>query len=212
MSNCPFCLGPDLRDISVADVAEEHNAVRRRVLEVFPQSLLLAALGPVVSPYLLFVPRRHIGGIREATATEWEELFLALSICLEKKVFPSGTLTIFEHGVRSDGGCSCVDHCHLHIVDGRFDLNSLIEKALPSPKSFLIGRKGFEVDSPPADYIWAGHYTSESRDIVVKASSAEGRGPQYFRRVLAALAKTDQWDWRVFPRWHAINDLLGRWN
>jgi hypothetical protein len=171
----------------------------------------MAGLGALVFPYILFVTKRHITGIDMASVQELAELREMLDSCLGSKLFPSGRLSLFEHGGSGGESCSCVDHCHIHVVDGAFDLASLLSTARSAAVAWSV-----EFDEPgkfpvTAPYVWAGRYHQGSENIEAFVHPAAGLGQQYFRRLLAAWIGTDHWNWRLSPEWDNIQKLVAAW-
>jgi len=119
---------------------------------------------------------------------------------------------VFEHGGGidvSEGGVSaCLEHCHLHIIDGQFDLQSDLAATFPSAAPVAIDRDGaFSAD---LGYLFAGLYVGEGRisgKIVAKPSC----GSQFFRRLLAAKVKSYEWDWRLAPNPDIAAKLVQQW-
>lgn len=211
MSDCPFCIGPTQVCSPRNDIAFEEGDVSQRLLEIQEFSYLAAGVGAFVYPYVLFVTKRHITGIDLASRQERTELFELLGRCLRSGLFASGSLSLFEHGGGGDDSCSCLDHCHIHVVDGRFDLAKLLSVAksesVPWPLDCTENQSA-PIRSP---YIWAGKYRLNDETIEGFVHPAAGLGQQYFRRLLAAWLRSEQWNWRLFPRWDNVRRLISAW-
>lgn len=212
MTSCPFCLGDLPLNDGLVEGAEEQTSIRKRILSVLPSSYLAAGIGAMVYPYVLFVTRRHITGFDQASAQEQGELFELLKTCVESKLFPSGSLTLFEHGGSGEASCSCIDHCHIHIVDGHFDLSRMLLASRNDVVPWTMYAQG-SLNFPLAvPYLWAAHFDARRQDILDgSVSPSAGLGQQYFRRVLAAWASNFNWDWKLHPHWENIYRLLEEW-
>lgn len=210
MSICPFCIG-DWRGDSLPRIHQQDDApIQNRILTWDGDAFLAAGLGAMVYPYVLFVTRRHITGFVDSNQDERKSFIHMLEACVSSGLFPSGNLALFEHGGHGDDTCSCVDHCHIHIVDGRFDLMRLMEEAKPASERYTYGMKKIE-STPNGPYLWAGRFHSGSGSIDGVVHPAAGHGRQYFRRVLAAWTRSEEWDWRLFPNWEQVRRLLASW-
>jgi len=211
MSNCPFCLGQIEPHPRLELVKGEQISVHERILECGATSYLAAGLGALVYPYVLFITKRHITGFAEANHAERLEFFEMLDHCLAVGLFPSKSLCVFEHGGSGLESCSCVDHCHIHIVDGAFDMAKLLAASKPAAVPWVIDKSTLSVPHVPTPYLWAAKYIQGESKIEGIALAAKGHGQQYFRRLLAAWIRGDQWDWRLFPRWDNIIKLINNW-
>lgn len=209
--NCPFCLGVDLGTGFHEELAEEHSGIRRRVLAVRSRAYLAAGLGALVYPYALYVTRRHVTGIDETSDFERTDLFSLLDACVASRLFDSPALTLFEHGGSGPQACSCVDHCHVHIVDGQFDLLKLMSETSPNSVPTTVTTtvvQGFPRGEP---YLWAARYTAHDRQLEGRVRTAQGEGQQYFRRLLAGWVRSPEWNWRTSPRWENVDKLVRAW-
>jgi hypothetical protein len=158
---------------------------------------------------VLAYPRHHVLGISELVENARRDLLEALDACLATKLFPSGVLSVFEHGGRSsDETTACLEHCHLHIVDGIFDLVGALARIYPEAEEAIVGVN--ESITSESSYLFAGTYERGAINGVIV--HAPGCGSQFFRRTLAALVSEEKWNWRVFPRPEAAVALLNAWS
>src|SRR6266446_2144149 len=117
--NCPFCsTEPPLMKVPPE---RDWHSINSRFLSSVHDVVLCAGLGAVVEPYVIAFPREHRIAISELGNETRSLLLDALDLCLASGLFPSRSLSVFEHGGRSpEDNTACLEHCHLHIVDGRF--------------------------------------------------------------------------------------------
>jgi hypothetical protein len=200
---CPFCLD------SVHPEVPSWIPAQSRLLGVIGEISLCAGLGAIVQPYVLAYPSRHILGISELSAHARRDLIDALDSCLETSLFPSGSLTVFEHGGRSSSETtSCLEHCHLHILDGQFDLVGALTAIYPEAEEATVSATS-NITSE-STYLLAGIYQDSAIEAVMV--HAPGCGSQFFRRTLAALVHDEhEWNWRVFPKPEAAISLCRAW-
>jgi hypothetical protein len=155
---------------------------------------VLPGMGALVTGYLLISPADHVPNLCAASPeTGFSEFLRQALMCLSSHL---GELTYWEHGgvqTASFPTSACVDHAHLHVVPGSYDLR------LPTPAA---------VRSADAPTMLAEHSTDwRERPYLMAGSTGstcalvEDVGiPQYFRRQLAAaVGKPDLWDYAAFP-------------
>jgi len=190
MARCQFCLG-----LGSGDAAKQWD---RPLLES-PNFIVIPSIGAMVEGWLLITPKRHhicMGSLDDALM---EELLILKKDTsdLVRKIY--GDFVIFEHGPAKENrlvGCS-VDHAHLHIVPGNFDLISGASKYLKNdakwttcklPDARTPYRQGI-------DYLYAE--TSIGQGALC---AGEELGSQIFRKVIAnCIGKPDMFNWRENP-------------
>ncbi|MFJ2646709.1 HIT family protein [Streptomyces sp. NPDC087420] len=162
-------------------------------------AVAIPAVGSLVPGYLLVLPLRHVvnasllsPGERAEFADFVQSVQVRLSAVYDRPV------TMFEHG-----GCeseerprsSCVDHAHVHLVPGVYNLPA----ATP-------GR-------PERHDSWCEFMESEPKGPYLACSDADGtvwqfpdvRRPQFYRRVVAkSLGMADHWDYALHPQWENV--------
>ena len=108
MADCLFCKIIDGQIPAVKKVHEDELCVG--FLDINPQA----------PTHVLFVPRRHIATVNDATTEDRELLghlmFAAAKVAREKGVSESGYRTVMN--CNRDGG-QTVFHIHLHLLAGR---------------------------------------------------------------------------------------------
>jgi hypothetical protein len=179
-----------------------------RRLATFGEISLCAGLGAIVEPYVLAYPRHHVLGICELTESARRDLLEALDACLATKLFSSGVLSVFEHGgCTLDETTACLAHCHLHVVDGQFDMVGALAAAYPEAEKAIIGTN--HTITSESRYLFAGTYKGGAiNGLIVHAPDYCS---QFFRRRLASLTREEEWNWKVFPRPEAAIALLSVW-
>ena len=205
--NCPFCY-TEPAPIAVTVEGDWHSVTSRR-LDSRGHISLCAGLGAIVEPYAIAFTKDHAIAVSELSSVTRGNLLDALDACLESGLFPSNRLTVFEHGGRNpEKASACLEHCHLHIIDGSHDLQAGLVAHYPNAESVMIGEQtSFAADS---GYLFTGQYSGNRRVIgtLVRAPSC---GSQYFRRLLAMQTGAVSWDWRTWPTPGAAFRLRAEW-
>jgi len=205
--NCPFCF-TEPAPIAVAVESDWHSVTSRRLGSV-GQISLCAGLGAIVEPYAIAFTRDHAIAVSELDPATRVNLLDALDTCLQSGLFPSNRLTVFEHGGRNpEQASACLEHCHLHIIDGSFDLQAGLVAHYPDAESVTVGEQtSFAADS---GYLFTGQY-SGNRSVIGTLVRTPSCGSQYFRRLLAMQTGTLSWDWRTWPTPDAAFRLRAEW-
>jgi hypothetical protein len=106
----------------------------------------------------------------------------------------------FEHGPSTRGsvtGCG-IDHAHIHILlQPPFEFSQFKSAAIDG--SSLAWERG---DGNPYEFIGSGesYLIASSGGEFILARSVEAAGSQFFRRVIARLAREpSSWDYRLHP-------------
>jgi diadenosine tetraphosphate (Ap4A) HIT family hydrolase len=195
-SDCEFCL-------RLVQPVGDRPWYDFHTLEVTPNFATVVALGPLAPGHIMIVTRRHVERMADLDSSCLEELELAVSswVARLRRIWPFPCF-IFEHGGRSVGnsGGSCIAHAHLQMlplaVELLLDYDSF--NALPSLLAVSDCRSG-------SDYllVW-----TETGLLVAMDRSEPG---QFFRRRIAgALGRPDDWDYLVFPNYHAMRETIDR--
>lgn len=205
--NCPFC---DTENIALAfEPATAWYRVRSRLLSTTGSVSLCAGLGAIAEPYIIAFTHDHFKRVVELQGKLRSDLFDALDECLASGFFPSHSLCVFEHGGgSSSGGAACVEHCHLHIVDGRYDLRGELATHFPNASEVEMNEND-RYDFEPG-YLLAGIYTG-NRVIHTLKAERPNCGSQFFRRMLADKVGSITWNWRTHPTPEATARLCVRW-
>src|SRR4051812_7884210 len=118
---CPFCL--EMADARYGRaLLGDRWPFDDRVLLRANEAWAIAGIAPQVYPYVLIITRRHITSIAESDYQERKSILDLLDGLLELKLFASSELIVFEHGGKVGNRCSCLEHCHLHIIDGAYPI------------------------------------------------------------------------------------------
>ena len=205
---CPFCVVEEdgrspiwtqlMGDDSTSDVLlETENFV------------VVLDTAPLVIGHTLIVTRRHIGSMASSGVSVREELLALKSRVVKAVESAFGPTTRFEHGAagaRRAAG-ACVDHAHLHVVPGIYDLRPSIAKDFSSIRSFGGYREALaEFDGLP-------YLVVEVDNGGTVGTEAQACTTQYLRRLVAISANANErWNWRDCIRWHSAlglkSDLL----
>jgi hypothetical protein len=205
--NCPFC---DTENIALTfEPTTAWYRVRSRVLFTTGGVSLCAGLGAIVRPYIIGFTHDHFKRVAELPPRLRSDFFDALDECLDSGFFDSSSLCIFEHGGGSgSGNTACVEHCHLHIVDGGYDLRGELKAHFPKGCEVEISEHD-SLDFEPG-YLLAGTYTG-NRVIHGLKAEKPNCGSQFFRRLLADKVGSITWNWRTHPTPEAASQLCVRW-
>ncbi|HCR70141.1 MAG TPA: hypothetical protein DIW23_01755 [Anaerolineae bacterium] len=148
---------------------------------------------PLVRGHLLIISRDHKTSFSEMLSQEKEEFTWIIEnvndIFSRKYAAP----TFFEHG--SSGQISragaCVDHAHLHIIPGFYDLASKIKIDFPNLKEFPSLFDAFEA------HYGKPYILIAEPDRMVNAVEAQICPNQYLRSVVSkAAGNSDRWHWQ----------------
>lgn len=207
--NCPFCgtSSPTL----LLEPSEEWTRIGPRILP-FPGAssiALCAGLGAIAEPYILAYSREHYTSIAELSSTSQQDLIHALDACLASGLFASQTLAVFEHGgTNAENGSTCLEHCHLHIVDGQYDLREDLRRYYPEATATVFNVGSVWPHSP--GYLFAGLYQAGG-SISGMLVSRPGCGSQFLRQLWASKAGSVSWNWRTVPNPAAAFSLCEAW-
>jgi hypothetical protein len=163
---------------------------------------VIAGLGAFVPGYVLVFPEQHVESvlrIRQEKSAAFKDL-IKRTVRAVGSTF--GPPTLFEHGSCPREGVrrsACLDHAHVHILPGSYDLRSYVTN-----RGCSQGRASTERSlSGLAGYLFL--HEPMMRPIY-------GRDPgmsQFFRRQIAtALGVADEWDYLLFPRLENVSETI----
>jgi len=163
-----------------------------RIVHMNEKVFVIPGVGPQVYPYLLLLTRRHIVSLAIATLVERRGLIAALDWLLQSGVYPSPSLTVFEHGgCGGNDGASCVDHAHMHVIDGAYDLQSMFEARMETaPADFSSDISLLDAER----YVFVGRYAGGG---TIHGAVSGGVLPKQFCRRLLATVVGGPWNWRL---------------
>jgi diadenosine tetraphosphate (Ap4A) HIT family hydrolase len=191
MSHCVFCLESQRPKHANAFLPKDWP-YSGRVLFAEHEMFCVPGYSPQVYPYVLVIPRRHIRALSETTGDERKAMFSCLNFLLSLGPFGHESLSIFEHGAcAGHRGTSCIEHFHLHVISGGFDLQSMLDEDYETDKVTIDEKTTFRGGR---DYLLAGAFNGAP---IIRASVARSPDspPQYFRRMLAGIIRDPRWDW-----------------
>ena len=172
--------------------------------------LVAPTLGAIVPNWLLLISRDPVLNFRvwaerhdRRPAELLRDLRVHLGLCADEIIW-------FEHGPFSPGtliGCG-LDHAHIHIlIRPRFCFESFKKMAKSRSDLNWSASENDDVYSMltgDSSYLIAG-----SGDATIVAENVEATGPQFFRRVVGALADIgDAWDYRQYPYAHHVSQTV----
>lgn len=155
---------------------------------------VLPGVGALVAGYILVSPVEHVPNLCSASPETGFAEFLGQ--VLESLGSRWGEVTYWEHGgvsAPSIPTSACVDHAHLHVVPGSYDLR------LPTGTTVYAPDAPAMLEEHSAE--WRGRPYLMLGSTGSPCALVEDVGvPQYFRRQLAtAIGKPDLWDYAAFP-------------
>ena len=177
-----------------------------RVIAANEDMYAVPGFGPQVFPYVLLISRRHFSCLSDATPRERRSLFRILQGLRASSLFVGGSMCVFEHGGCKNRTQSCIDHFHLHIVDGTLDLRSYLEAEYVCEDVAVTSEAAFVASTR---YLFAGFYdrSHEIKGILARSPEPES---QYFRRKIATVTGQAQWDWRAGMNRHLMLKVMER--
>jgi len=190
---CVFCKENEDPSSSMAFLPQDWPYASR-VIYSNANVYVVPGVGPQVYPYSLVVTRRHFTSFADSTKEEREALLDALNALLSFNVYPSGSVCVFEHGGCSGTTTGCLDHCHIHVVDSAFDLENALQHYARSAVPATLSAITSFPKSPR--YLFAASFSGGSE---IQGTFYSGQPPlrQYFRRLLAMLTGSTEWNWRL---------------
>ncbi len=199
-SECQFCREFTLRECPTV------TPPGTRFLYEGDQFLVFPTLGCFVEGYLLICPRMHVpscAALERPLLGKLEKLTASVTRVVRDNY---GSCVVFEHGLascrRRAGGC--IDHAHLHVVPGDFDLVSVLsERFVPqvlqhwSELEGWNGRPYLLIQSAQGEL-----YICDVPDVL----------PSQFLRQHAAdkLNVLARWDWRNHLCMEEIDNTIKR--
>jgi ATP adenylyltransferase len=192
MDNCVFC--SQLREAAGrapwnVPILETENFV------------VVPSLGALVDGWSLLLPKAHflsMGALPQSLQTE--AVFLQRQIEERLRSTFGQSLTIFEHGPsagKHNTGCG-VDHAHLHILPGDFDLVSLARPFVPLGAEWLEGDWDERSVAFKAglDYL----FVKQEGMPGLLAVAAEFESQVLRKAIAFQIGSAAEFNWRDFPR------------
>ena len=172
-----------------------------RVLFATDSLFMIPGYGPQVFPYILLVTKRHITSLAQANREERHDILSTLKCLRGCQSLGVESLFVFEHA-----GCqnidSCIEHFHLHIIDGRHDLTAAFKD-----HSVYVTELTEFTELPSSSYLMALKVEKGGIGPLIISKTAEKRD-QFFRRALAEKIGRDVWDWRSGMNPHLMLKLM----
>jgi diadenosine tetraphosphate (Ap4A) HIT family hydrolase len=190
LDSCPFCT--ELMNPAAFRRVQHDWPFDSRIVHINEKAFVIPGVGPQVYPYLLVLTRRHIVSLATTTPVERRKLIAALDWLLQSGVYPSSSLTVFEHGgCGGNDSASCVDHAHMHVIDGTHDLPSLFRARTETAPAEFSG----DVSLPDVErYVFVGRYAGGG---TIHGAVSEAVFPKQFCRRLLATLVGGPWNWRL---------------
>lgn len=149
---------------------------------------------PIVPGHMLVIPKGHYTSMAQVPVSYWPELEDHkgwVKRLLNQKY--SESVSFFEHGagdiVRRAG--ACVDHAHLHVVPGDYNIEPILRRSYPNLRLFGNQADAFDFfGKQPYIYL-------ENSSGKIYGAEAPECSSQFLRRLFAAAAgKPQRWNWR----------------
>jgi diadenosine tetraphosphate (Ap4A) HIT family hydrolase len=192
VEDCLFC--------NIQSVAPESLPWHDRPLARIPGvGGVIAGLGAFVPGYVLVFPEQHVESvlrIRQETSAAFRDLIRRTARAVQSAFGPP---TLFEHGSCPREGVrrsACLDHAHIHILPGSYDL-----------RSHVTSRGGSQsVNELTLD---EGGYLFLHEPMMRPVYGRDPGMSQFFRRQIAtALSIPDEWDYLLFPRLENVSRTI----
>lgn len=136
-------------------------------------------ISPVCLGHILLITKQHICNFFQTSQSVRKSVVSALDY-IKNKVYMGSTITMFEHGsVRGGESGSSVDHAHIHVVPGVYNLVENIENDKKYSESYVIDKNQFLEWREERPYI--AIYTGD----IIRIFIVEKIESQYMRYVLA---------------------------
>lgn len=198
MNTCRLC--PD----SASEVAYNLPLFESKNFAVLP------SVGALIEGWLLLLPKKHficVGALPESLAVEFQQV-KGVAASFIQGVY--GSVSVFEHGPhrrRQSVGCG-IDHAHLHILPGGFDLLSAVGRFVPENTRWLTA----DLSECRAAYSGSKDYLYFEQEIGKGHIAVHDNfGSQLFRRGIAReLGVPDEYDWKEFPHLDNIERTITR--
>ena len=161
--------------------------------------------GPQVDPYILIIPYRHINSMAEMDMNERQSFKNCLTfLSKEGRVGPH--ICIFEHGGESAKGSSSIDHCHIHVIDAKWNLYDTIKWDYYVTLNDLDDLNSFNGKT----YLLIGKYSFG--EIQIKITTDNINEHQYFRKRLAEIIGNNKWNWKENLYRDSMIKIMQRFN
>lgn len=165
----------------------------------------LVGLGPLSVGYVLILPEIHYRSLGETPEQVLTEVLSQKQEIEDIMKNLWGKTACFEHGsTRVSHGGACIDHAHLHIVAGDYDLPPHIQPDFAESRiSDVRALRRFSEQELPYLYVEDTHGQGYVYNIPRQIPS------QYLRRIWARVTgHPDDWDWAVFPNWDLVKETF----
>lgn len=190
MGDCYFC--EEGKDFMVAKRRLGHLWPYENEVVFYDESVFaIAGASPQVVPYVLILPYRHIYSTAEMTQAEKNSFQNCLKYLCGRGGYGK-ELCVFEHGGKSEDGSSSIDHCHIHVIDGKYGL--YYQKRYGD---FQVYKN--EIPEVKGSYLMVGRFNSDGLELKITTNHI-AHERQYFRRRLAEIICDKQWDWHEDDR------------
>jgi diadenosine tetraphosphate (Ap4A) HIT family hydrolase len=162
---------------------------------------VIAGLGAFVPGYVLVFPEQHVESalrIRQETSDAFRDLIQRTVRAVQSAFGPA---TLFEHGSCSREGVrrsACLDHAHIHILPGCYDL-----------RSYVTRRGGSQDRSVNERTLDGAGYLFLHEPMMHPVYGHDPGMSQFFRRKIATmLGIADEWDYLLFPRLENVSQTI----
>lgn len=196
MFECDFCKELNGERSLYQKIAEKNALPLNRIIFEGSYWTIMPTLGSIVPGYLLFIANRHILSLSNCTVNELDELQSLINLVREKleNIYQSPCV-LFEHGAGCGNGLSpsCVDHCHIHILPMKEDLDTKSNFS----KFHITKLKSLNEIASKAENMPYILYQNQKKQYYLLQSDIYIS--QYFRQLIAiSINQPDKWDWRQY--------------
>lgn len=156
---------------------------------------------PQVVPYILIIPYRHIHSVFEMNKNEKRSFLQCLGF-LSGRGGCGPQLAVFEHGGKAEDSSASIDHCHIHVIDGKWKMFETIKWNHFEYTDNFETMKWKYTDS----YLLIGRYAAGK--LCVKITMDKINEHQYFRKRLAEITGDKRWNWKDDMRYDNMTETM----
>lgn len=195
---CPFCVlisdgrSPVWEHLFRADSGADEVILRSRSF------LVVLDTAPLAEGHVLIITESHVSSLAGLSRPERDELDAVKrdAESLLRKAY--GPISYFEHGAErfARHAGACIDHAHLHLVPGDFDILPYVARDYPEVESFA-SYAGVLESFAGRPYLMFGREPDQIFGVHAPACAT-----QYLRRLVShATGSRTMWSWRDCVRW-----------
>ncbi len=196
-AECPFCALVSEGRSPVWDYLFRADSTDEIILRS-ASFLVILDTAPLAEGHLLIITKAHISSLAGLTKPERAELDSVKHDAESLLGEAYGPISFFEHGAEkfAKHAGACIDHAHLHLVPGDFDILPYVARDYPDVESFPSYERVLEA------FAGRPYLLFSRKSDQVYGVHAPACATQYLRRLVAqATGFRTMWSWRDCVRW-----------